>query len=92
MNYMIGDREKVVSVETWETNAVVLDHYPDYVVVHTNHTLQKSATLSSSRVRSMWPLQSQVLTSGFGQRANLTLRECAVEDAHVVEHSLEVAA
>lgn len=46
MNYMIGDREKVVSVETWERNAVVLDVYPDKVAVHTNHTLQKDAPVT----------------------------------------------
>jgi predicted choloylglycine hydrolase len=46
MNYTIGDREKVVSVETWENNAVVLDNYPDKVVAHTNHTLQKNAPVT----------------------------------------------
>jgi hypothetical protein len=39
MNYMIGDREKVVSVETWETNAQVLDIYAGTYAVHTNHSL-----------------------------------------------------
>lgn len=43
MNYMIGDREKVVSVETWETNAVVLDVYDGNYAVHANHTLQMNA-------------------------------------------------
>lgn len=46
MNYMIGDREKVVSVETWENNAVVLEDYPDKIAVHTNHTLQKNAPVT----------------------------------------------
>jgi hypothetical protein len=39
MNYMIGDREKVVSVETWESNAQVLDIYAGNYAVHTNHSL-----------------------------------------------------
>jgi hypothetical protein len=39
MNYMIGDREKVVSVETWESNAQVLDIYSGNYAVHTNHSL-----------------------------------------------------
>ena len=39
MNYMIGDREKVVSVETWESNAQVLDIYSGNYAVHTNHAL-----------------------------------------------------
>ena len=39
MNYMIGDREKVVSVETWESNALVLDIYAGNYAVHTNHSL-----------------------------------------------------
>jgi len=39
MNYMIGDREKVVSVETWENNAQVLDIYAGNYAVHTNHSL-----------------------------------------------------
>ena len=39
MNYMIGDREKVVSVETWESNAQVLDIYTGNYAVHTNHSL-----------------------------------------------------
>ena len=46
MNYMIGDREKVVSVETWERNVVVLDGFPDKIAVHTNHTLQKDAPVT----------------------------------------------
>ena len=46
MNYTIGDRESVIAVETWENNAVVLDHYPDKVVVHTNHTLQQDAPVT----------------------------------------------
>ena len=39
MNYTIGDREKVVCVETWESNAVVLDIYDSGYAVHTNHSL-----------------------------------------------------
>lgn len=46
MNYLIGDREKIVSVETWESNVAVLDHYPEKVVVHTNHTLQQEAPMT----------------------------------------------
>ena len=46
MNYTIGDREKVVSVETWGNNAVVLDNYPDKVVAHTNHTLQEGVPVT----------------------------------------------
>ena len=39
MNYMIGDRERVVSVETWESSALVLDVYTGNYAVHTNHSL-----------------------------------------------------
>ncbi len=46
MNYMIGDREKTISVETWETNAVVLDVYEGSYAVHTNHTLQEDAPVT----------------------------------------------
>jgi isopenicillin-N N-acyltransferase-like protein len=46
MNYTIGDREKVISVETWESNVVVLDQFPDKVVAHTNHSLQKNAPVT----------------------------------------------
>jgi predicted choloylglycine hydrolase len=43
MNYMIGDREKIVSVETWQNNATVLDIYDNNFTIHTNHTLQQDA-------------------------------------------------
>ena len=46
MNYMIADREKVISVETWENNAVVLDLYESNYAVHTNHTLQENAPVT----------------------------------------------
>jgi isopenicillin-N N-acyltransferase-like protein len=39
MNYMIGDRDRVVSVETWRANALVLDIFPGTYAVHTNHSL-----------------------------------------------------
>jgi predicted choloylglycine hydrolase len=39
MNYMIGDRERVVSVETWDDQAQVLDIYDGDYAVHTNHAL-----------------------------------------------------
>jgi len=39
MNYMIADREKVISVETWQNNASVLNNYKDKFAVHTNHSL-----------------------------------------------------
>jgi predicted choloylglycine hydrolase len=39
MNYLIGDREKVISVETWQGSATVLDIYGDTFAVHTNHSL-----------------------------------------------------
>lgn len=42
MNYMICDRNKAVSVETWENNAVVLEIYEGGFAIHTNHTLQKT--------------------------------------------------
>ena len=41
MNYLIGDREKVVSVETWQESATVLDFYEGTFAVHTNHSLGK---------------------------------------------------
>jgi len=46
MNYTIADREKVISVETWENKAVVLDIYKGNYVVHTNHTLQENAPVT----------------------------------------------
>jgi isopenicillin-N N-acyltransferase-like protein len=39
MNYMVGDRERVVSVETWDDQALVLDIYEGDHAVHTNHAL-----------------------------------------------------
>ncbi len=42
MNYMIGDREKVVSVETWQNSATVLDVFEGTFAVHTNHSLGKN--------------------------------------------------
>jgi len=39
MNYLIGDRERVVCVETWESNTLVLDVYPSNCAVHTNHSI-----------------------------------------------------
>jgi predicted choloylglycine hydrolase len=39
MNYTVGDRETVVCVETWESNALVLDIYEGDYAVHTNHAL-----------------------------------------------------
>ena len=41
MNYLIGDREKVVSVETWQNSATVLNIYEGTFAVHTNHSLGK---------------------------------------------------
>ncbi|MES0361140.1 MAG: C45 family peptidase [Anaerolineales bacterium] len=41
MNYMIGDRERVASVETWGNSAHVLDVYDANYAVHTNHSLGK---------------------------------------------------
>lgn len=46
MNYMIADREKVISVETWENNVVVLDIYDGNYTVHTNHSLQENAPVA----------------------------------------------
>jgi isopenicillin-N N-acyltransferase like protein len=39
MNYIIGDPGRVVSVETWRANALVLDIFPGTYAVHTNHSL-----------------------------------------------------
>lgn len=39
MNYTVGDREKVVCVETWGDKALVLDIYEGDFAVHTNHAL-----------------------------------------------------
>lgn len=39
MNYTIGDREKIVCVETWEDQALVLDIFDGHYVAHTNHAL-----------------------------------------------------
>ena len=36
---LIGDREKVVSVETWQNSATGLNIYEDKYAVHTNHSL-----------------------------------------------------
>jgi hypothetical protein len=43
MNYTIGDREKVVCVETWQDYAIVLNNYDDGYAVHTNHCLMNDA-------------------------------------------------
>ena len=39
MNYMICDREKAISVETWEKNAKQVSRYTRDFAVHTNHSL-----------------------------------------------------
>jgi hypothetical protein len=39
MNYTIGDRERVVCVETWQDQAVVLDIFGGDYAAHTNHAL-----------------------------------------------------
>jgi predicted choloylglycine hydrolase len=41
MNYLIGDRQKVVSVETWLNNIAVLDIYEGDFAAHTNHSIAK---------------------------------------------------
>lgn len=41
MNYMIGDREKVVCVEAWEDKAAVVNVFDGSFLVHTNHTLRE---------------------------------------------------
>ncbi|WP_420582786.1 C45 family autoproteolytic acyltransferase/hydolase [Reichenbachiella sp.] len=46
MNYMIADREKVISVETWKDTVVVVDNYKNNYAVHTNHTLQENAPVA----------------------------------------------
>ncbi len=43
MNYLIGDRERVVSVETWQTSTEVLGTYNGTFAVHTNHSLASDA-------------------------------------------------
>jgi hypothetical protein len=43
MNYLIGDRQRVVSVETWQDNAIVLGVYDGPYAVHTNHALNPDA-------------------------------------------------
>ena len=53
MNYMIADREKVISVETWENNVVVLDIYDGNYAAHTNHTLQENAPVAFKMDASM---------------------------------------
>jgi len=39
MNYLVGDRERAVSVETWGDQALVLDIFTGGYAVHTNHAL-----------------------------------------------------
>jgi isopenicillin-N N-acyltransferase-like protein len=53
MNYLIADREKVISVETWENKVVVLDIYEDNYAIHTNHTLQENAPVAFKMDASM---------------------------------------
>jgi predicted choloylglycine hydrolase len=43
MNYMICDRKKAVTVETWERNAKVIDKFDGQFAAHTNHSLQENA-------------------------------------------------
>ena len=53
MNYMIADREKIISVETWENNVVVLGVYDGNYTVHTNHSLQENAPVAFKMDASM---------------------------------------
>jgi hypothetical protein len=43
MNYTIGDRDKVVCVETWQDQAWVLDIYNGDYAAHTNHSLAEES-------------------------------------------------
>lgn len=43
MNYLIADREKAITVETWKSNVVVVENENKHYIAHTNHTLQKNA-------------------------------------------------
>jgi isopenicillin-N N-acyltransferase-like protein len=43
MNYMLCDRGKAVSVETWEGNSKIVDVYEGNYAVHSNHALHKGA-------------------------------------------------
>lgn len=46
MNYMICDREKAISVETWESEFKVVDSYNGNYAVHSNHALHQGATVT----------------------------------------------
>ncbi len=43
MNYMIGDRDKTITVETWQSNAVVVGDIAKNFTVHANHAVHKKA-------------------------------------------------
>ena len=46
MNYMIGDRDTVISVEAWENQAALVTGFGNNYKVHTNHTLLKDAPVT----------------------------------------------
>lgn len=46
MNYMICDREKAFTIETWENNSKKVDEFHKQFAVHTNHSLQKDAPIT----------------------------------------------
>lgn len=46
MNYMIGDRDQVISVEAWEDEVAMVTGFGDNYAVHTNHTLIKDAPIT----------------------------------------------
>ena len=46
MNYMICDRNKAISVETWERESKVIDRFTGQFAVHTNHSLQENAPVT----------------------------------------------
>lgn len=46
MNYMIGDRDIVISVEAWKNEAEIVTGYGNNYAVHTNHTLITDAPVT----------------------------------------------
>lgn len=46
MNYLLCDRERAVSIETWEDNAKVVDVFAGNYAVHSNHALHKGAPVT----------------------------------------------
>ena len=79
MNYMIADREQVISVETWENDWAIVDTYEGDFAVHTNHTLIDGAPVA-------FEMDARTGGGSYGfthQRLALALGEFAKGTSHI---------